>query len=37
METAKIALQLIVGLGILNVWLLRFNKKTATGVQRPLI
>ncbi len=29
METAKIALQLIVGLGILNVWLLRFNKKTS--------
>lgn len=28
METFKIILQLIVGLGILNVWLLRFNKKT---------
>lgn len=29
METVKIVLQLIVGLGILNVWLLRFNKKTS--------
>lgn len=29
MEILKIILQLIVGLGILNVWLLRFNKKTA--------
>ena len=29
MEIIKIILQLIVGLGILNVWLLRFNKKTA--------
>ncbi|GAA4319668.1 hypothetical protein GCM10023115_46270 [Pontixanthobacter gangjinensis] len=29
MEIVKIILQLIVGLGILNVWLLRFNKKTA--------
>jgi hypothetical protein len=28
METFKIIFQLIVGLGILNVWLLRFNKKT---------
>ena len=28
MEILKIILQLIVGLGILNVWLLRFNKKT---------
>lgn len=28
METLKIILQLIVGLGILNVWLLRFSKKT---------
>lgn len=28
MEILKIILQLIVGLGILNVWLLRFNKAT---------
>ncbi len=29
MEILKIILQLIVGLGILNVWFLRFNKQTA--------
>lgn len=29
MEILKIILQLIVGLGILNVWFLRFNQKTA--------
>ena len=29
MEILKIILQLIVGLGILNVWLLRFNKNTS--------
>lgn len=29
MEILKIILQLIVGLGILNVWLLRFNKKNS--------
>ncbi len=28
MEILKIILQLVVGLGILNVWLLRFNKPT---------
>lgn len=28
MEILKIILQLIVGLGILNVWFLRFNKNT---------
>lgn len=28
MEILKIILQLIIGLGILNVWLLRFNSKT---------
>ena len=28
METVKIILQIIVGLGILNVWLLRFNSST---------
>ncbi|HKL36030.1 MAG TPA: DoxX family protein [Salegentibacter sp.] len=28
MEILKIILQLIVGLGILNVWFLRFNKST---------
>ena len=29
MEIIKIILQLIVGLGILNVWLLRFNSSTS--------
>ena len=29
MEILKIILQLVVGLGILNVWLLRFNKDTS--------
>lgn len=29
MEIVKIILQVIVGLGILNVWLLRFNSKTS--------
>ena len=29
MEYLRIIAQLIIGLGILNVWLLRFNKATA--------
>jgi len=29
METAKIICQVIIGLGILNVWILRFNRSTA--------